>query len=459
MDSHTGIDSSNDAITRDDPVAEAVKPSAWTPDFHQRDDPRHGLDDLASSSSKRGQISATPGNSESLLLRLPAELLQHVLSYLSALELAAASATCRTLTQHALNDLLWANLVNSYLPVKINNSGPFDSFRRLYIAHHPCWFIPQQKIWFSNAEHTGGLILARYDNRRGVIEGYRVVAERRVRHLDFWEWNPEVIIQPFNPKVSLWLDDPVLLLKSSPFNSPGGPRHLSGEFRMPMALESQNVFNSFSLCHKEIPQDFTRNLHKQWPPRTIPSDRRVFCAEYEEPLAPWDERPRQMNQVSESAFRIRRWAHFGMGTPILTVGSSETLSTYGTLDPNLYTPTKEKPYQGIWVGDYSAHGCEFLLLLQRDYRTRSASPATTSTTSQSSDSDQSESDSQGIVHSGSLEAIKLTGDPNIPRGEISWIAEDIGRDGLIRIADEAPYQGARVVHSTGHTANLGFRNG
>lgn len=58
-----------------------------------------------------------------------------------------------------------------------------------------------------------------------------------------------------------------------------------------------------------------------------------------------------------------------------------------------------------------------------------------------------------------LEAIKLTGDPNVPRGQYTWIAEDIGPDGLIRVADEDPFRGARVVKSFGHTAARGFRNG
>jgi hypothetical protein len=44
----------------------------------------------------------------------------------------------------------------------------------------------------------------------------------------------------------------------------------------------------------------------------------------------------------------------------------EEVSTYATLDPKLYTPTEEKPFRGIWVGDYSGHGCEFLLMNQPD---------------------------------------------------------------------------------------------
>lgn len=421
-------------------------------------DNQHQIDDVATPQSPWFNGDEIPP-----FFLLPPELLQHILSYFSAQELARVSSTCRILAGHATNDLLWAKLVNSHLPFKIYDPGPFESFRKLYIAHHPYWFIPQNKIWFSDTEHTGNLILGRYDNRRGVIEAYRVVAERHrpSRQLQFWNWNPDVIIQPFHPKVSLWLDDPVLLLKNDPSDSTGGLRYRNGETRMPMALESQNVFSSFSFCSAEIPPHVEVNPVRQWPPSTIPSDRRVYRG-IDDDIPGLDQTPKNTNQVSEAGFRLRRWPHFGVGAPVFTSDSNETLSTYATLDSSLYTPTKEKPYQGIWVGDYSAHGSEFLLFLQRDYEERPASPTTGSTTSQGSvfnDSGDSGSESEGIIQRGSLEAIKLTGDPNVPRGQISFVAEDIGQGGLVRNAEEPLFQGARIVHSRGHVAGLGFRDG
>ena len=60
---------------------------------------------------------------------------------------------------------------------------------------------------------------------------------------------------------------------------------------------------------------------------------------------------------------------------------------------------------------------------------------------------------------GALEAIKLTGDPNIPRGEHTFIADNIGSGGFIRNASEHPFCGARVVKSRGHVAARGFLHG
>ncbi|EAW06469.1 F-box protein [Aspergillus clavatus NRRL 1] len=411
-------------------------------------DPQHEQEQAQEQPKVPGGLNTSSGiqdNSCSSLVRLPPELLHQILSYLSATDLARVSLTCRSLAGHTTNDLLWADVVNLYLPFKIYSASPFESFRALYVAYHPCWFIPRNKIWFSDTEHTGNLILARFDPRRGVIEAYRVIAERRGNQFQVWEWNPDVIIQTFHPKVSLWLDDPVLLLK----NTEGQlPRYCHGETRMPMAIETQHVFNAFSLCSPELPPHPPVDSNKQWPPPTIPSDHRVYRdVEMEGHRSNGNQRCRDSAQISEHAFRIRRWAHFRLGMPMFTAGRSETLSTYGTLDPSLYTPTREKPYQGIWVGDYSAHGCEFLLFIQRDHDDHS----TTSINEPEPGPDE-------VIQRGSLEAIKLTGDPNVPRGQLSFIANDIGPRGLVRIADEAPYQGSRIVRSKGHVAGIGFRD-
>ena len=68
-------------------------------------------------------------------------------------------------------------------------------------------------------------------------------------------------------------------------------------------------------------------------------------------------------------------------------------------------------------------------------------------------------DEDDSVYRGRIEAIKLTGDPNIPRGEYTFIAPDIGPNGLLRVAQEDLFKGARIVKSVGHIAARGFRDG
>ncbi|KAL3446526.1 hypothetical protein BJX65DRAFT_115635 [Aspergillus insuetus] len=423
----------------------AVALMDWQPPLGQPGQNHSSLGDQQDSNGQAPHLTdqdrVTLQNIETPLLQLPPELFYDIFSYLSALDLARVARTCRSLAEHANNDRLWAALVNSNLLDSIHDPGVFKSFRDLYITHHPCWFIPRNKVWFSDVEHTGNLILTRYDNRRGVIEGYRVIAERRSSKISFWEWNPDVVIQAFEPKVSLWLDDPVLLLQKIEGQR---PRYLDSETRMAMPIEVQYILNSIILCKQSNQEDLTEDT--EWPPEEIPSNHRVF-RNPEIHWSEWNRLPRNLDQLSEHAFRIRRWAHFRLGMPIFAASTGETMSTYATLDAGLYTPTKDKPYQGIWVGDYSAHGCEFLLFIQRH-----------NDEDDSDSSDARDPRDDNIIQRGSLEAVKLTGDPNVPRGQLSFKSDDIGSRGTVRIATETLFEGARVVRSTGHVAGLGFRD-
>lgn len=47
----------------------------------------------------------------------------------------------------------------------------------------------------------------------------------------------------------------------------------------------------------------------------------------------------------------------------------------------------------------------------------------------------------------------------MPRGECTFVAEDLGEDGFVTTIDDEPFRGARVVKSKGHVAQTGFVNG
>lgn len=400
-----------------------------------------------------------PAGQLSFLEKLPAEIIQDIASYLSASDLACLGATSWTLVDHASNDLLWAKLVNERLPAPIQNSGPFRSFRRLYLAYHPCWFIPQHKIWVADNENTGMLIIARYDNLRGVIEAYQVVAERGTPQFQIWISHPEVIIQSFEPSVYLGLDDdPVLFLNDPNPSSRTAPiqsiQSATDEKRMPIASNVQHIYKSLSLCSALSLRGPWVNPDVLWPPQIIPSKARTVRDLKDSP-------PQILNnlsELSESLFRVRNWVNPRFR---LSPVSNEASLTCSTLDPVLYTPTPEKPYQGIWIGDYSAHGCEFLLVLQNDI---TAIAYGDENESQMMDTqDEVEHDNQENIEDvgqrGQLQAVKLTGDPNVPRGQFSFVAQEIGSKGLISVETEEPFVGARIVRCRGHVAGLGFRDG
>lgn len=101
------------------------------------------------------------------------------------------------------------------------------------------------------------------------------------------------------------------------------------------------------------------------------------------------------------------------------------VETFSALDKSLYTPDREYPLRGLWVGDYSVNGCEIILFHQ-------PTPDR-------------------------LEGIKITGDLNVPRGEYTFTFNNL-KD-LIRIAGEVEWPGATVVGGRGQLADSQFVDG
>ncbi|EXJ96462.1 hypothetical protein A1O1_01588 [Capronia coronata CBS 617.96] len=412
-------------------------------------------------------------------LQLPSEIVYQILLYLPCQSLVSLSRTCRQLRELAQEDLLWANLLRPNLPPQDFPPDPYpsSSYRDLYISHHPYWFLPRHKIWISDESYIGRIMICKFDPRRGCIEGYRLLADRTPSSGILWPYKPSVVIHSFQPKVHLWLDDPILKLPHDivPFNTRQG--WWEAEIKMSVGRPGHNTSASFFLA-RDIPEHLQDNRMVVWPPRTIPGMPRVRAASVDN-FRGAGHKPQKYDQISQTTFRLRQWSQFSTGMAHFGIRVGEEVSTWSTIDPALYTPTPEKPYQGIYVGDYAGHGCEFLLVMQTD-KAPSAPFRPTSTyframlglreDEESGEEDEWEqsthaSSSQATVqdydedlYHGAIEAVKLTGDPNIPRGEHTFIADDIGPNGLIRIAQEHPFRGARVVKSRGHVAVRGFQN-
>lgn len=459
---------------------------------------------------------------------LPAEIISYIFAFLPPASLASLSRTCHLLRTHARNDLLWMSFLRNHIPHSdgLESPSPAKSWRELYIAHHPYWFLVQNKIWFADVPNNGLLILARYNHTKGRIEAFRLLAEHGAHTYQRWAHDREVIIHTFNPRVRLWVDDPVINLA---FKS--GDHGSENRLRKEVAMQTgttHGICSMISLC-RPIPKQLQADSMALWPPAIIPARDRVRNTSANK-FRTAEHRPQIFGLMSDQTFRVRKWLEFSnMMQPSTAVRMGEDVMTFSTLPEESYTPTMKKPWQGIWVGDYSGHGCEFLLVLQREVTSPMALSRTSSTDSlprgialamanadrsQDSDGDQhlaaaiegqkevapgdtaetggsstlrldrdllnrcvTDAEGSKATRNGSpsysdvqapfspaeapsdrLEAIKLTGDINVPRGEYTWIAEDIGPNGLIRIANEQMFAGARVVRSWGHIAGREYRD-
>ncbi|KAF2192193.1 hypothetical protein K469DRAFT_554839 [Zopfia rhizophila CBS 207.26] len=452
-------------------------------------------------------------------LSLPSELIYHILTFLSLRDLLSVSQVDHALHEHSLQDTLWQPFVQSHVSGTTLSKPDNITWRELYRTHHPYWFIPQNKLWFADNPHTGKLLIARYNHRLNIIEAYMLVAERRQPAFTHWDWNPEAIIHTFSPRIQLDANQPVIRLDADGYGRAVGEKGYRLKREIPMNITgdppgaSAGIYSQLILT-RPLPEPAITEATKVWPPSIIPSPHRTRT-ESSTQFRDLGHRPSKLSELSTSTFRLRKWIEFSSRPRGVSMRIGEDVRTYATLPAECYTPTKEKPWQGIWCGDYSGHGCEFLLVTQpddpaplparaewvmlnreREGSVSSAGSWSTAPSSAPNPADQNwglVDEQEGIagslnledsvatllapssprdstpaqasphpeadcIYKGRIEAIKLTGDPNIPRGEYTFIAPDIGPNGLVRIASEDIFKGARVVKSVGHIAARDFRD-
>lgn len=367
----------------------------------------------------------------------------------------------------------------------------------------------------------------------GCITAYQVVAvtARSSSDFSFWEKDREVIIQNFHPTYNVDTNQPVLKLDADTSVDQTTAQTLRYDREVPMEIATNSgLHSSFMLC-RALPDGAIYEGAAVWPSTIFPATSRARNTSHDG-FRSVGHRPSNRHEISSNNFRIRKWAEYGtssssspsfsgtgsrisaalgIGLPWFMNDNSsnnsstsrdamlrpripEHIASYSSLPVESYTASAEKPWQGIWCGDYNGHGCEFLLITQpsqedakplpagmdfmmsqvyggehtEEERTNGTPPpdiTNTTTTDDETEVENAASSSSRRVQNldqgptGRLEAIKLTGDTNIPLGKYSFIAPDIGNEGLIRVADEHPFQGSRVVRSAGHIAERGFSDG
>jgi hypothetical protein len=127
-------------------------------------------------------------------LRLPDTILMRIFSYLDPQSLARATSVSHQFQELAYSDEPWKIFVNSYLPTQIESCKPAPSFRRLFIAFHPYWFVPRFRFWLSDEYLHGQLPIAQFNIQKLCIEACAVVADREDSKCQPWTIDTEVMI-------------------------------------------------------------------------------------------------------------------------------------------------------------------------------------------------------------------------------------------------------------------------
>ena len=388
---------------------------------------------------------------------LPSEILFQVLRLLPPTCLARTSAVSRRLRRHANDDLLWELLIRDNVHSREIWPRPpsVNSWRELYERHHPYWFIVRHRIWHSDSWLRGDLLATHYEPATGAIGACAIHGR---------EPPNQPLFAPFNPQILVWRNKPSLLLDVE----------TSGKLHQPHEEVSlptpPNVQSRLSLC-QNIPVELQHPSMSLWPPWTLPATDRVRD-QGPTMFATNQHRPRNLAAASDRAFRLRTSLNPLPGRESQThVQPHQSTATFSALFRETYMPSKQKPWQGIWIGDYYSHGFEFLVVMQKRVSPnseRTELPETARGLPAGYHLVQSEVSNaqEGAEEAGSedkgpfnrLEAIKLTGDPNVIRGQCTWLVEDLDKD-LIRVAGgQEQFAGSRIYRSHMHIAEAGFRN-
>lgn len=277
-------------------------------------------------------------------------------------------------------------------------------------------------MWYGDRRFTGYFVIARYSAISGAIEIYNLL----VNHNDSkiagkpWSRDPTALVVDFDPYIRFWRDPVLVLTKDTPYNE-------SQEMQPPPRRGRELIYCSLSRTTVMPPKQ--DHFMPVWPPTIIPSGERTRSISAQG-FRVDGHQPQTTNEAAESLFRLRTWMIFGansnhLETRVQPPAMGNGVETFSALDKSLYTPDKEHPLRGLWVGDYTENGCEIVLFHQ-------PTPER-------------------------LEGIKITGDINVPRGEYTFIIENLKEP--TRIADEVEWPGATVVKGKTQIASIQFTNG
>jgi hypothetical protein len=273
---------------------------------------------------------------------------------------------------YSTDDRLWRRHVQENVPgQQITSPHPYASFRELYSAHDPHWFLPKYKFWFSDAGLPGRIIMTRYNPRDGSIEGFQLICQNVNASFHTWHAPPgPSIVSGFSPSLYLYYQIPTLRLPGRPPHTAAVDAHRSESssskqvgkgngFQSEIVMEPgplANYKSSFTYARSLSSNDLAactnpRFPHNHiWPSPHIASGHRVLGAGLSQPmtLRPQD-RARSRREVCDKAFRVHKWLpkhhleeYPSMFLPLFVLGTHPHHTHTVDPSPKTTTPTQSK---------------------------------------------------------------------------------------------------------------------
>lgn len=366
----------------------------------------------------------------SCLLSLPPELVVVILEYLP---LSSYISLCLTHSffEHVLqDDYLWRSAIiskvlsessfssSSVIPVAGHSSEaaipldalfhtcrPYNSYRQLYssVIKEYGWMIG---TWAGNCQWTGSLMEVYYNPETGCIDCRRLQPWAFFGPVVSYSLDHDVGRRDFDAVLEARTDCELIFGKNSKDKQKASMVRLIG-ISDTFAIDSIGRQNS-------------------WPTHNVPAYDRVLVA-HVDALSKlgngFDSFSNDLLAISRPIIRESIIELPGI-PPFFGSSIPQHRELFYRIPKPVITLDQFRGYSGLFMGDYSSHGPEILFLYH---------PTATS-----------------------LHAVKITGDPNIPRGELSWIVEDLTTPS--RLCTESEWPGARAYKGKGQISAHGFSN-
>lgn len=347
--------------------------------------------------------------SSEALHTLPLELVERILCHLDGADLIMLATTCTELRKIILDsDAVWKILIARDFGTKTYK--PYNSAFELYSSLSDFRWL-NSSIWFGDNVQFGSLLVSRYNSVTGTMCLHRLLSilqtttrgQRDRNSSSIFSNNSYVSLNNRFPKAKLF----------GPYVELGNKTKYDKTSGMWTYPRNGGAIMGIMRVAALLPSRINRSM-SVWPPFTLKATDRTrntstnhFSGHY----VPGSTIP------SSDLFRLKRFPSFEVLTsPLVT-------ETFSRISLELLTPTLEFPWRGIWLADYSTHGPEFLLFHQ-PVKSR-------------------------------LEAIKLTGDVCVPRGEYSFIVENLNHILPITYPE---WPDSPVCESKGQVSQMNFTN-